>query len=112
VDAKVECQPDALGSGGSVVYLHYRTQAAMQAVFDKAARGVPTGNCSPGPGQNTYTLASSSQTAGRFACEDDSGQPVLARTDDDLDILSVATSRNTTLSGLYQWWSHNDPGPD
>jgi hypothetical protein len=73
---------------------------------------VPTSNCSPGPGQNTDTLASWSQTAGRFVGENDSGQPVLAWTDNDLDILSVATSPNTTLSGLYQWWSHNDPGPD
>jgi hypothetical protein len=112
VDAKAECHPDALGSGGSVVYLHYRTQGAMQAAFDQAAQGVPTGNCSPGPGQNTYTLASSSQTAGHFVCENVSGQPVLAWTDNDLDIVSVARSGNTTLSGLYQWWSRNDSGPD
>jgi hypothetical protein len=112
VDAKAECHPNALGSGGSVVYLHYRTQVAMQAAFDQAAQGVPTGNCSPGPGQKTYTLASSSQTAGHFVCENVSGQPVLAWTDNDLDIVSVARSGNTTLSGLYQWWLRNDPGPD
>jgi hypothetical protein len=111
VDAKAECHPNALGSGGSVVYLHYRTQVAMQAAFDQAAQGVPTGNCSPGPGQNTYTPASSSQTAGHFVCENVSGQPVLAWTDNDLDIVSVARSGNTTLSGLYQWWSRNDSGP-
>ena len=86
--------PAALGSGGSVVYLHYPTQSSMQAMYDKVAQGVPTGNCSPGPGQNTYTLAS--QTACCFACEDDSGQSVLAWTYDDLDILSVATSGDAT----------------
>jgi hypothetical protein len=112
VDAKVECQPDALGSGGSVVYLHYRTHSAMQAEYNDLAKGVPTGNCSSGPSQNTYTLASSSQTAGRFVCENDSGQPVLAWTDNDLGILSVATSGTATLPGLYQWWLRGDPGPD
>jgi hypothetical protein len=111
VDARVDCQPAALGSGGSVVYLHYPTQSSMQAMYDKVARGVPTGNCSSGPGQNTYALASSSQTAGRFACEDDSGQSVLAWTYDNLDILSVATSGDATLSGLYQWWSQGGMGP-
>ncbi len=76
--------------------VHFRTQGAMQAVFDQAAQGVsPARNCSPRPGQNTYTLASSSQTAGHFVCENGSGQPVLAWTDNDLDILSVATSGAT-----------------
>ena len=102
-------QPAALGSGGSVVYLHYPTQSSMQAMYDKVAQGVPTGNCSPGPGQATYTLAS--HPAGRFACEDDSGQSVLAWTYDDLDILSVATSGDATLSGLYQWWLQGGMGP-
>ena len=47
----------------------------------------------------------------RFACEDDSGQSVLAWTYDDLDILSVATSGDATLSGLYQWWLQGGMGP-
>jgi hypothetical protein len=113
VDAKVECQPDALGSGGSVIYLHYRTQSAMQAEYSSLAKGVPTGNCSSGPSQNTYTLASSSGTAGRFVCGDgDSGQRVFAWTYDHMDILSVATSSDATLTGLYQWWLQGGPGPD
>ena len=109
VDGRVECQPAALGSGGSVVYLHFETQSSMQAMYGKVTQGVPTGNCSPGPGQNTYTLAS--HAAGRFACEDDSGQSVLAWTYDKLDILSVATSGDATLSGLYQWWLQGGMGP-
>lgn len=113
VDARVGCQPDSLGSGGSVVYLHYRTHSAMQAEYNGLAKGVPTGNCSNGPSQNTYTLASSAQTAGRFVCGDnESGQHVFAWTYDDLDILSVAASGNASLPGLYRWWSQGDPGPD
>jgi hypothetical protein len=112
-DAKVECQPEALGSGGSVVYLHYRTQDAMQNVYQSAARGVPMGDCSPGPSQNTYTLQSSSQTAGHFVCGDnDTGQHVLAWSDNELDIFSVATSDRMALPDLYQWWLHSDPGPN
>jgi hypothetical protein len=78
-----------------------------------ADEGVPAGNCSNGPSQNTYTLASSAQTAGRFVCGgNESAQHVFAWTYDDLDILSVATSGNASLPGLYRWWSQGDPGPD
>ena len=66
-----------------------------------------------GPARDTYTLASSAQTAGRFVCGDnESGQHVFAWTYDDLDILSVAASGNASLPGLYRWWSQGDPGPD
>ena len=112
-DAEVQCQPGALGSGGSVIYLHYRTQGAMQNVYQGLARGVPTGDCSSGPSQDTYTLESSPQTAGHFVCgENGTGQHVFAWTENQLDILSIVTSDHTTLPGLYQWWSHGGPGPD
>jgi hypothetical protein len=112
-DAEVECQPGTLGSGGSVIYLHYRTQDAMQNVYQGLARGVPAGDCSSGPSQNTYTRQASSQTAGYFVCRDnDTGQHFLAWTDNELDILSIATSDRMMLPGLYQWWSHSDAGPD
>jgi hypothetical protein len=112
-DAKVECHPDALGSGGSVVYQHYPTQRAMQSVYRVLAGDVPKGDCSSGPSQDTYTLPNSSQTAGRVACGDTStGQHVLAWTDNDLHILSIATSDHVMLPGLYHWWSHSDSGPD
>ena len=112
-DAKVECQPAALGSGGSVVYQHYPTQGAMQSVYQGLAGNVPKGDCSSGPSQDTYTLQNSSRTAGHVACGDTStGQHVLAWTDNDLDILSIATSDHVMLPGLYGWWSHSDSGPD
>jgi hypothetical protein len=112
-DAKVECRPDALGSGGSVVYQHYLTQEAMQSAYQKLAGNVPRGDCSSGPSQDVYTLQNSSRTAGHVACGDTStGQRVLAWTDDELDILSIATSDHVTLPGLYRWWSQSDSGPD
>jgi hypothetical protein len=109
VDAEVECQTDALGGGGLVVFLHYRTHAAMQAEYNSRASGVPTGTCSPGPSQGTYMLAS--QTAGRFVCADYGYGPRFVWTHDELDILSIASSDSLTLPGLYQWWLHGDAGP-
>ena len=64
VDAEVACQPDALGSDGYVTYVHYRTQGAMQNVYDGLTQGVPSGDCKSAASQGSYSLQSSSQPVG------------------------------------------------
>jgi hypothetical protein len=96
---------------GSVVYLHYRTQAAMQAVFDKAARGVPTGNCSPGPGRTPTRWRPRPRRptvspARTIPASPFSPGPTTTWTS------SASPRAQHHALGLYQWWSHNDPGPD
>jgi hypothetical protein len=111
-DAEVTCQPGALGSGGSVAYVHYRTQAAMQTAYAAPVQGLPSGDCSSGPSQSAYVQGSSSQAAGDVACYDSAtGRHLFAWTDNKLNILSVATSDSMTLADLYGWWL-GDAGPD
>jgi hypothetical protein len=111
VDAEVACQPDALGSGGSIAYAHYRTQGAMQDMYDGLTQGVPPGDCTSGTGQGSYSLQSSSQPVGDLACLTDKGQRVFVWTDNSLAILSIAASNSMTFEDMYQWWL-GDGGPE
>lgn len=111
VDAEVACQPDALGRNGNVTYVHYRTQGAMQAMYDSLTQGLPSGDCTSGIGQGSYSLPSSSQPVGDLACLTGKGQRVFLWTDNDLAILSFAASDSMTFKDLYQWWS-GDSGPE
>jgi len=109
-DAEVSCQPEALGTGGHVTYMHYRTVGAMQSVYAGLVRGVPSGNCSSGPGQGSYQLGSS-EPVGGYACYlSTTGHHEFAWTDNRLSVLSIATS-SQPLSDLYQWWL-GDSGPE
>jgi hypothetical protein len=110
-DAEVTCQPAALGSDGYVTYVHYQTVGAMESVYADLARGVPSGDCTSGDGQGSYQQGSSAP-AGGYACYvSTTGHREVAWTDNRLSILSVATSRNMTLAGLYHWWL-GDTGPE
>jgi len=111
-DAEVTCQPAALGSGGDVSYVHYRTQGAMQSVYTDLTRGVPSGNCTSGDGQGSYRQGSPSQPAGQYACYvSGTGHHEFAWTATRLSILTVATSDSMTLADLYGWWL-GDTGPE
>jgi len=110
-DAEVTCQPAALGSGGYVRYVHYRTVGAMESVYADLARGVPSGYCTSGDGQGSYRQGSSAP-AGGYACYvSTTGHREFAWTDNRLSILTIATSGNMTLADLYQWWL-GDTGPE
>ena len=110
-DAEVTCAPAELGSGGYVTYVHYQTVGAMESVYADLARGVPSGNCASGDGQGSYQQGSSAP-AGGYACYvSPTGHREFAWTDNRLNILTVATSGNMTLAGLYQWWL-GDTGPE
>jgi hypothetical protein len=112
VDAEVACQPDALGSGGYLTYAHYRTQGAMQDMYDGLTKGVPSGDCTSEPGQGSYSLQSSSPPVGDLAClTNNKGQRVFLWTDNSLAILSIAASNSMTFGDLYQWWL-GDSGPE
>ncbi len=109
-DAEVACQPQALGSGGSVSYVHYRTPAAMQGVYAGLTRGVPPGNCTSGNGQGSYQQGSS-QPAGGYACYvSTTGRHEFVWTNNGLSILALATTDSMPLADLYQWWL-GDTGP-
>ena len=111
-DAEVACQPAALGSGGYVTYVHYRTQGAMQSVYADLTRGVPSGNCTPGDGQGSYRQGSPSQLVGQYACYvGGTGHHEFAWTDTRLSILTIATSDSMSLADLYGWWL-GDTGPE
>jgi hypothetical protein len=111
-DAEVACQPDALGGSGYVTYVHYRTQGAMQDMYDGLTQGLPSGDCTSGIGEGSYSLPSSSQPVGDLAClTENKGQRVFLWTDNDLAILSIAASDSLTFKDLYQWWS-GDSGPE
>jgi hypothetical protein len=112
VDAEVACQPGAMGSGGSVQYAHFREPGAMQNAYAGLTRGLPSGNCMSAAGQESYSLGSSSQTAGDLACfVNNTGQHVFLWTDSHLAILSIAASKNMTFADLNQWWQ-GDSGPE
>jgi hypothetical protein len=112
VDAEVTCQPAALGSDGYVTYAHYRTQGAMQKIYDGLTQGIPSGDCTSATGQESYSLRSSSQPAGDLACfTNKAGQQVFLWTDNSLAILSIAASNSMTIADLNQWWQ-GDSGPE
>lgn len=112
VDAEVACQPGALGGGGSVQYAHFRGAGAMQNAYASLTHGLPPGNCMSAAGQESYSLRSSSQTAGDLAClVNNAGQHVFLWTDNRLAILSIAASKNMTFADLNQWWQ-GDSGPE
>ena len=110
-DAEVACQPQALGSDGSVTYVHYRTPDAMQRGYAGLTRGVPPGDCTSGRGQGTYQQGSA-QPAGDYACYiSATSHHDFVWTNSRLSILSVATSDSMPLADLYQWWL-GDTGPE
>ena len=112
VDAEVACQPPALGSDGYVTYEHYKTQGAMQKIYDGLSQGIPSGDCRSATGQESYSLRSSSQPAGDLACfTGKAGQQVFLWTDNSLAILSIAASNSMTIADLNQWWQ-GDSGPE
>ena len=112
VDAEVACQPPALGSDGYVTYEHYKTQGAMQKIYDGLSQGIPSGDCTSATGQESYSLRSSSQPAGDLACfTGKAGQQVFLWTDNSLAILSIAASNSMTIADLNQWWQ-GDSGPE
>lgn len=112
VDAEVACQPDALGSDGYITYAHYRTQGAMQDIYDGLTQGVPSGDCTSETGQGSYSLQSSSQPVGDLAClTNNKDQRVFLWTDNSLAILSIAASSSMTFGDMHQWWL-GDSGPE
>jgi hypothetical protein len=112
VDAEVVCQPGAMGSGGSVSYVHFREPGAMQNAYAGLTRGLPPGNCTSAAGQHSYSLGSSSQPAGNLACSvNNTGQHIFLWTDSRLAILSIAASKSMTFADLNQWWQ-GDSGPE
>ena len=111
-DAEVACLPEALGSGGYVIYVHYRMQGARQSGYADLTRSVPSGNCTSGDGQGSYRQGSPSQPVGQYACYVSStGHHQFAWTDNRLSILTIATIDSMTLADLYRWWL-GDTGPE
>ena len=107
-DADVVCQPETTGAPKDVRYMHYREPGASENAYAGRTRGLPSGDCTSAPGQDTYSVGSPSQPAGDLACNVSStGQHVFLWTDSRLDILGYAASETMTLADLRQWWLHD-----
>jgi hypothetical protein len=102
--------PLARGLGASVVctaaapasvdYYEYRDRRAMNAAFDGLTKGIEDAGCGE---DATYD-------GGRYACWRFKGASVLAWTDDERRIVSLAVARGMQPHELLRWWQL-DSGP-
>jgi uncharacterized membrane protein len=106
-------RPRALGNKGYLNYARYRKRSALQEQYASYSSGLPSSNCTLGPGQGGYTVGSSSHVVGTLACfQLRNIGLVFVWTDNRLNILSVAVSSNLTYAQMYHWWQrYAGPGP-
>jgi hypothetical protein len=108
VDAEVVCHPAPPGVPSKVSYVHYRKPRFLRKAYAGLSRGLRQGSCQSAAGQGNYSLGSSSQPAGDYACfTRTSGQHVFLWTRSRLAILSYAESKSMTSADLLQWWRYN-----
>lgn len=100
---------------GRVTYIHFDNREAMQIEYDRLykdfgreAPGIPT--CREGPYERPYAGATGTQT-GRVVCYEQTAQPNVVWTDDELAIISDLATDSGTLEGLYRRWNEGLAGP-
>lgn len=105
----------ATTTGIAVIYDEYGTvdsmNAAYQAGFASIHIDANSGSCedhSTWPAESTYDV--NGAPAGHRLCADAAGAPTITWTDDQLDILSVATGSAADAPGLIAFWT-NEAGP-
>jgi len=115
-DPAIEFSTQCTTAGGIVVvYSEYDSADSMNTAYQKDFAGVQidanSGACedhSTWPAESTYEV--NGAPAGHRLCADVAGAPTITWTDDQLDILSVATGQAADVPGLIEFWT-NEAGP-